>query len=205
MKQGTEIIEGLAGSDIKHISVKPGSGQNSSGCSYQSYSMSLPPSNISIWSENLASSRLGWSGTLPTIRGSSDVGNYIRRFLVPQPSLKTVINPEGATPTEIEISALPLTGSNAAGISAFEGRRGVALPMKSKQALQLRCTKGGRNLCTGDSSEVPITTNTVESFCKVLSNQSDAFKTARSKGMYAPVDFDIGKYTHSTLDTSSIP
>ena len=51
----------------------------------------------------------------------------------------------------------------------------------------------GRNLRTGDSSEADITT------------KSDAFKTARSMGVYALVDFGIGRYTHSTLDTNSLP
>lgn len=45
---------------------------------------------------------------VPTpVRGSSDVDNSIRRFLVPQPGLKAVIDPEGVTPPEIEVSAPP--------------------------------------------------------------------------------------------------
>ena len=64
---------------------------------------------------------------------------------------------------------------------------------------------GCRNLRTGDSSEAGITTKTVESFCKALRNQSEAIKTARSKGVYALVGFGISRYTRSTLYTSSIP
>lgn len=43
----------------------------------------------------------------------------------------------------------------------------------------------------GDFSEVVITAKVCENFCIVVSNQGDGFKTTRSKGVYAPMDFSI--------------
>lgn len=119
----------------------------------------------------------------------------------------------------VEVKYTPRT--KAIDITIFEERRGAAVPlyMKFNYVPSLGSTPihevaDGRNvrikdfywrLWFGDDetlpsigvretfygSEVTITAEDVETFCNVVGNQSEAFKTARNEKVQAPMDFGI--------------
>jgi fatty acid synthase subunit beta len=106
-------------------------------------------------------------------------------------------------------------------ITVFEERRGVGVPLSMKfnyvpslGSAPIHEVADGRNvrikdfywrLWFGDNEtlpsigvretfhgpEVAVTAKDVETFCNVVGNQSEAFKTARSERVQAPMDFGI--------------
>jgi len=112
-------------------------------------------------------------------------------------------------------------GTGAIDITVFEERRGIAVPLSMKfnyvpslGSVPIHEVSDGRNLCIkefywrlwfGDNEtlpsigvretfygpEVTVTAKDVETFCDVVGNQSEAFKTARNERVQAPMDFGI--------------
>ncbi|KAF9648674.1 fatty acid synthase [Thelephora ganbajun] len=202
----------------------------------------IPVPDASLWLENLAGPHLSWLRALltsPTIvRDSSYVNNPIRRLLTPRTGQKVVIHLEGATPTGIEVfgairsygpqkedfKAIEIKyapGTRAIDITAFEERRGVAVPLFMKfnyvpslGSVPIHEVADGRNLRIkdfywrlwfGDNETLPsigvretfygpkvtVTAKDIETFCDVVGNQSEAFKTVRNDRVQAPMDFGI--------------
>lgn len=119
----------------------------------------------------------------------------------------------------VEINYTP--GTKAIDITIFEERRGVAVPLSmqfiyipSLGSTPIHEVVDGRNmrikdfywrLWFGDNETLPsisvrqtfygpkvtITAEDVETFCDVVGNQSEAFKTARNERVQAPMDFGI--------------
>lgn len=119
----------------------------------------------------------------------------------------------------VEIKYAP--GTKAIDITIFEERRGVAVPISMKfnyvpslGSVPIHEVADGRNLRIkdfywrlwfGDNETLPsigvretfvgpetaITAKDVETFCNVVGNQSEAFKTARNERVQAPMDFGI--------------
>ena len=119
----------------------------------------------------------------------------------------------------VEIRYTPRT--KAIDITVFEERRGVAVPLSMKfdyvpslGSVPIHEVADGRNLRIKDfywrlwfgdnetlpsigvretfyGPEVAITATDVETFCNVVGNQSEAFKTARNERVQAPMDFGI--------------
>jgi fatty acid synthase subunit alpha len=195
-----------------------------------------------LWLENLAGPHLSWLRALLTsstiVRGSSYVDNPIRRLLAPRAGQKVIIHLEGATPIGIEVfGALRSHGSSkegfkaveikytpgtkTIGITIFEERRGVSVPLHMKfnyvpslGSIPIHEVADGRNsrikdfywrLWFGDDEtlpsigvretfygpEVAVTAKDVETFCSVVGNQSEAFKSTRNERVQAPMDFGI--------------
>ena len=118
-----------------------------------------------------------------------------------------------------EINYTP--GTKAIDLTIFEERRGAAVPLSMKfnyvpslGSVPIHEVADGRNLCIknfywrlwfGDDEalpsigvretffgpEVTVTGEEVETFCDVVGNQSEAFKTARNERVQAPMDFGI--------------
>jgi fatty acid synthase subunit alpha, fungi type len=119
----------------------------------------------------------------------------------------------------VEVEYTP--GTKAIDITIFEERRGIAVPLymgfkydPSLGSTPIHEIADGRNtriknfywrLWFGDDEalpaigvretfygpEVTITAEDVETFCNVVGNQSEAFKTARNEKVQAPMDFGI--------------
>lgn len=119
----------------------------------------------------------------------------------------------------VEIKYTP--GTKAIDITIFEERRGVAVPLYLKfnyvpslGSVPIHEVVDGRNLRIKDfywrlwfgdgealpsigvretfyGPEVTVTAEDVETFCGVVGNQSEAFKTARNERVQAPMDFGI--------------
>ena len=112
-------------------------------------------------------------------------------------------------------------GTKVIDITVFEERRGVAIPLSMKftyvpsvgsvpihevaDRRNLRIKDFYWRLWFGDNETLPsigvretfhgpeiaITAKDVETFCNVVGNQSEAFKTARNERVQAPMDFGI--------------
>lgn len=119
----------------------------------------------------------------------------------------------------VEIKYTPSTG--AIDITIFEERRGVSVPLQMKfnyvpslGSVPIHEVADGRNLRIKDfywrlwfgddetlppigvretfhGPEVTVTAVDVETFCDVVGNQGEAFKTARNEKVQAPMDFGI--------------
>ena len=119
----------------------------------------------------------------------------------------------------VEIKHTP--GTKAIDITIFEERRGIAVPLHMKfnylpslGSTPIHEVADGRNvrikdfywrLWFGDSETLPsigvretfygpkitITAEDIETFCDVVGNQGEAFKTARNEEVQAPMDFGI--------------
>ena len=119
----------------------------------------------------------------------------------------------------VEIKYTP--GTKAIDITVFEERRGVAIPLTMKftyvpsvGSVPIHEVADGRNLRIKDfywrlwfgdneplpsigvretfhGPEIAVTAKDVETFCNVVGNQSEAFKTARNERVQAPMDFGI--------------
>ena len=119
----------------------------------------------------------------------------------------------------VEINYTP--GTKAIDITIFEERRGATVPLSMKfnyvpslGSVPIHEVADGRNLRIKDfywrlwfgddealpsigvretffGPEVTVTGEEVETFCNVVGNQSEAFKTARNERVQAPMDFGI--------------
>jgi len=144
-------------------------------------------------------------GTTPT---SVEVFGSIRSYGAQKGDFKAV-----------EIKYAP--GTNVIDVTVFEERRGVAIPLSMKftyvpsvgsvpihevaDRRNLRIKDFYWRLWFGDNETLPsigvretfhgpeisITAKDVETFCNVVGNQSEAFKTARNERVQAPMDFGI--------------
>ena len=119
----------------------------------------------------------------------------------------------------VEVRYTPKT--KAIDITVFEERRGIAVPLSmefkyvpSLGSVPIHEVADGRNLHIkdfywrlwfGDNETLPsigvrdtfcgpkvtVTAKDIETFCNVVGNQSEAFKTARNERVQAPMDFGI--------------